>query len=130
MFRSLRFRLPAFYLAGVALAGIVTTVIAIQLFQDHVRSQALSELRREARGLSQLYARQAIQSLDEGRSAPEFAGQELEKATGARLYYAGAPVFFRHGSGLRELSRAQVGKEWQALIDGKQVVTCEVTPTA
>jgi signal transduction histidine kinase len=128
MFRSLRFRLPAFYLAGVALAGIVTTVIAIQLFQDHVRSQALSELRREARGLSQLYARQAIQSLDEGRSAPEFAGQELEKATGARLYYAGAPVFFRHGSGLRELSRAQVGNEWQALIDGRKVITFEFTP--
>ncbi|MGE5272611.1 MAG: sensor histidine kinase [Verrucomicrobiota bacterium] len=129
MFRSLRFRLPAFYLAGVALAGIVTTAIAVQLFQDHVRSQSLSELRREARGLSDLYAQQAIRSLDEGRSAPDFAGPELEKATGARLYYVGAPVFFRHGSGLRELSRSQVGdQEWQTLIDGKTVTTFEFTP--
>jgi signal transduction histidine kinase len=129
VFRSLRFRLPAFYLAGVALAGIVTTAIAIQLFQDHVRSQSLSELRREARGLSDLYAQQAIRSLDEGRSAPDFAGPELEKATGARLYYVGAPVFFRHGSGLRELSRSQVGdQEWQTLIDGKKVTTFEFTP--
>jgi signal transduction histidine kinase len=128
MFRSLRFRLPAFYLAGVALAGVVTTAIAVQLFQDHVRSQSLSELRREARGLSDLYAGQAIRSLDEGRSAPDFAGQELEKATGARLYYVGAPVFFRHGSGLRELSRSQVGNEWQTLIDGKKVTTFEFTP--
>ena len=129
MFRSLRFRLPAFYLAGVALAGIVTTAIAIQLFQDHVRSQSLSELRREAHGLSDLYAQQAIRSLDEGRSAPDFAGPELEKATGARLYYVGAPVFFRHGSGLRELFRSQVGnQEWQTLIDGKKVATFEFTP--
>ena len=129
MFRSLRFRLPAFYLAGVALAGIVTTAIAVQLFQDHVRSQSLSELRREANGLSDLYAQQAIRSLDEGRSAPDFAGPELEKATGARLYYVGAPVFFRHGSGLRELSRSQVGdNEWQTLIDGKKVTTFEFTP--
>ena len=128
MFRSLRFRLPAFYLAGVALAGIVTTVIAVQLFQDHVRSQSLAELKREARGLSSLYARQAISSIDEGRSAPDFAGRELEKATGARLYYVGAPVFFRHGSGLRELSRSQVGNEWQTLIDGKKVTTFEFTP--
>ena len=127
MFRSLRFRLPAFYLAGVALAGIVTTAIAVQLFQDHVRSQSLSELRREARGLSSLYAAQAIQSLDEGRSAPDYLGPQLEKATGARLYYVGAPVFF-HGSGLRELSRSQVGDEWQTLVDGKKVITLEFTP--
>jgi signal transduction histidine kinase len=129
MFRSLRFRLPAFYLAGVALAGIVTTAIAVQLFQDHIRSQSLSELRREARGLSQLYARQAIRSIDEGRSGPDFAGPKLEQATGARLYFVGARVFFGHGSGLRELSRSQVGDEWQTLIDGKKVTTFEFTPS-
>ena len=97
---SLRFRLPAFFLAGVALAGIVSTAIAVQLFQDHLRSQSLSELRREAKGLTQLYQAAALRSIDEGRSAPDFAGPELEKATGAHLYYVGAPVFFRHGSGL------------------------------
>src|ERR1044072_5308535 len=107
MFRSLRFRLPAFYLAGVALAAIVTTGIAVQVFQDHVRSQSLSELKREARGLSDLYAQHAIRSIDEGRSAPDFAGPELEKATGARLYYVGAPGFFRHGAGLGALRRDQ-----------------------
>ena len=128
MFRSLRFRLPAFYLAGVALAGVVTTVIAVQLFQDHVRSQSLAELKREARGLSQLYAQQALRSIDEGRSAPVFDRPQLEQATGARLYYVGAPVFFRHGSGLRELSRSEVEDEWQTLIDGKQVTTFEFTP--
>src|SRR5204863_5727396 len=77
--------------------------------------------------LQSLYAAQAIQSLDEGRSAPEFLGRELEKATGARLYYVGAPVFF-HGSGLRQLSRSQVGDEWQTLVDGRKVITFEFTP--
>src|SRR3954451_15094971 len=125
---SLRFRLPAFFLAGVALAGIVSTAIAVQLFQDHLRSQSLAELRREAKGLTQLYQAAAIRSIDEGRSAPDFAGPELEKATGTHLYYVGAPIFFRHGSGLRELDREQVGAEWQALIDGQKVIAFEFTP--
>src|SRR4051812_35809524 len=125
---SLRFRLPAFFLAGVALAGIVSTAIAVQLFQEHLRSQSLSELRREARGLTQLYQAAALRSIDEGRAAPDFAGPELEKATGTHLYYAGAPIFFRHGSGLRELDRDQVGDEWQALVDGQKVITFEFTP--
>ena len=109
MFRSLRFRLPAFFLAGVALAGVVTTVIAVQLFQDHVRSQSLAELKREARGLSQLYAQQALRSIDEGRSAPSSTGRSSSRRPGHALYYVGAPVFSRHGSGLRELPAPQVG---------------------
>jgi signal transduction histidine kinase len=128
MFHSLRFRLPAFFLAGVALAGIVSTAIAVQLFQAHIRSQSLSELRREARGLTKLYQQAALKSIDEGRSAPDFAAAELERATGARLYYVGAPVFFRQSSGLRELNRSQVGDEWQTLVDGTRVVTFEFTP--
>ena len=128
MFKSLRFRLPAFFLAGIALVGIVSTAIAVQLFQEHLRSQSLSELRREAKGLTQLYQVAAIRSIDEGRSAPDFAGPELEKATGSHLYYVGAPIFFRHGSGLRELDRDQVGSEWQALVDGQKVITFEFTP--
>ncbi len=127
MFRSLRFRLPAFYLAGVALAGIVTTAIAVQLFQDHVRSQSLSELRREARGLSRLYAEQAIRANDEGRSGPDFSSTQLEQATGARLFFVGR-IFLGHGSDLPELSHAQIGDEWQTLIDGKAVTTFEFTP--
>jgi two-component system OmpR family sensor kinase len=129
MFRSLRFRLPAFFLAGVALAGIVSTAIAVQLFQQHIRSQSLSELRREARGLTELYQRAAISSIDEGRSAPQFAAGELERATGTRLFYVGAPVFLRHGSGLRELTRDQVDlKRWQELVDGTKVITFDFTP--
>ena len=53
---SLRFRLPALFLLGIALAGIVAALIALRLFQDYTREQTLVELRREAGGLAQLYA--------------------------------------------------------------------------
>jgi hypothetical protein len=86
MFSSLRFRLPAFFLAGVVIAGLISIAVAGRLFQQHIRSQNLSQLKREARGLTELYAQQAIRSSDEGRSAPDFAAAELEKATGARLF--------------------------------------------
>ena len=125
MFRSLRFRLPALFLAGIALAGVVSTAVAVQLFQDHIRDQSLSELRREAIGLTQLYASQALRSSDEGRSAPEFAAAQLERATGDRLFYVGVPIFPGQNSGLRQLPQSAV--DWEALQAGK-VITFEFTP--
>ncbi len=128
MFKSLRFRLPAFFLAGVALAGIVSTAIAVQLFQDHIRAQSLSELKREARGVTLLYEKLAIKSNNEGGSAPDFAAPELERATGTRLFYAGPSVFPGQTSGLRQLSQATVGSDrWEQVLEGK-VVTFDFTP--
>ena len=46
MFSSLRFRLPAFFLAGVVIAGVISIAVAGRLFQQHIRSQSLSELKR------------------------------------------------------------------------------------
>src|SRR4051812_50135869 len=45
MFRSLRFRLPAIFLAAIALAGLVSTLIALRLFPGYSRDQSLAELR-------------------------------------------------------------------------------------
>ena len=39
VFDSLRFRLPAIFLAAVVLAGLVSSLIAIRLFQDYTQSQ-------------------------------------------------------------------------------------------
>ena len=125
MFRSLRFRLPAFFLAGVALAGIVSTAIAVQLFQEHLRSQSLAELKRDARGLTQLYERAAIRSNDEGRSAPDFAAAELEAATGARIYYVGTNIFPGQASGLKQIPQSEL--DFSAILDG-EVVTFDLTP--
>ena len=68
--RSLRFRLPAIFLAGVLVAGIVTAVLAIRLFQDYTRDDTLTDLRRQASGLALLYSDQAGQSVGRGTNAP------------------------------------------------------------
>src|SRR3712207_1538113 len=83
MFRSLRFRLPLFFLAGIALAGLIATAVALRLFQDYAREQSLLELRREATGLSELLVQQA------GAQAQPFAPDLLEQATGDRIYLVG-----------------------------------------
>jgi signal transduction histidine kinase len=125
MFKSLRFRLPALFLAGIILAGIVSAAIAFRLLQNYSQDRSLKELRREASGLTSLYAQQAIKSSDEGRFAPAFVGRELEKATGDRLYYAGLPLFPGEAAGLRKLPSDVV--DWNAIRNG-ETITFEFTP--
>src|ERR687889_1006656 len=124
MFNSLRFRLPALFLAGIALAGLVASLIALTLFQDYTRNASLIELRREARGLAQLYAESATRASDEDKAAPAFAAEKLEAATGDELYYVGAPLFPGDDAGLTRLSRADVGVE----LSGDRVITFEFDP--
>ena len=116
MFRSLRFRLPALLLSGLLLAAVVTTVIASQLFAEHTRGQVVAQLRRQAQGIAQLYAEEALRTVDERRTAPAFAAPELEEATGSRIYYVGVPIFPGQASGLRGLARKYV--DWQRLQAG------------
>src|SRR5215471_12077020 len=59
MFRSLRFRIPALFLLGIVLAGVVATLIAVTFFQSYTRTHAASELRGESAGLVRLYEGQA-----------------------------------------------------------------------
>src|ERR1051325_4251760 len=49
--RSLRFRLPALFLLGILLAGVVATLIAARFFQSYTRTHAAPELRAEAAGI-------------------------------------------------------------------------------
>jgi len=121
---SLRFRLPALFLAGIALAGLVASLIALTLFQDYTRNESLGELRREARGLAALYAESAVRASDEDKAAPAFAAEQLEAATGDRLFYVGASLFPGQDAGLTRLSRADVGVE----LAGSRVVTFEFEP--
>jgi len=89
MLRSLRFQLPAFFLLGAVVAGLVSAVIALRLFrsyaEDRARQQAYAELAREARGLTQLYARQAGLKL--------LSAKKLELATGDSIFYSGLDLF-------------------------------------
>jgi signal transduction histidine kinase len=125
MFRSLRFRLPALFLAGIALTGLVSTLIAFGLFRDYTQDQAKQELRREAAGLTQLYARQAQRSQERGTRPPLFAADRLEAASGNRLFYTGLDIFSGQETGLTKLPRSAV--DWSSLERG-QTVEFEFTP--
>ncbi len=91
--RSLRFRLPALFLIGIVLSGVVAAATAIGLFQDYVEDRTRAELRRNAAGVARLYAEQAIATLDEDRSPAPFIAKELERASGNRLFYVGPGIY-------------------------------------
>jgi signal transduction histidine kinase len=90
MFGSLRFKLPALFLLGIVLAGIVSSVIAIRFFQSYERKRAVAELRSESVGIINLYARQA--------GVEDVPLNKLKKAIGGdRIFYVpivpGASLF-------------------------------------
>jgi signal transduction histidine kinase len=109
--RSLRFRIPALFLACMLVAGLVTVGVAVRFFQEDTRERTLAELERQARGLAELYALQATASIDESRLAPQFAPPVLERATGSRIYYSGIEIFPGQASGLRRLPLAILDQE-------------------
>ncbi|MDQ3822341.1 MAG: HAMP domain-containing histidine kinase [Actinomycetota bacterium] len=115
MFRSLRFRLTAVFLAGVVIAGLVAAAIAFQLLQSYTLERARVELRRESIGLTRLYRLQAARS-NEIVPAPD-----LELATGDTLFFVpaaeGGSIF--PGEGLPQLPRRLV--DWDAIAAGRPV---------
>jgi two-component system, OmpR family, sensor kinase len=119
VFRSLRLRLPLFFLAGIALAGLVATAVALRLFQDYAREQSLNELNREAVGITQLFLPQIA------RGARPLAPKAVEQATGDRIYYVGATLFPGERTGFRELPAGVI--DLQALRTGRNTVF-EFTP--
>ena len=94
---SLRVRLPLVFLAGILLAGVITTVIAVRLFHQYAHDQALTKLAREANGIAQLYANAVNQSYaaqnakksTDQRAPTKFVATQLEQATGDRIYFIG-----------------------------------------
>jgi signal transduction histidine kinase len=91
MLGSLRVRLPLIFLAGIVLAGVVTTAIAIRLFQNYSQNQTRAELNREATGIAELYANLIRQGYGNkrDRAAPKVAARNLEAATNTRLFWVG-----------------------------------------
>lgn len=114
---SLRFRLPALFLLGIVIAGLVAAAISLRLFQTYTHDQSVDELRREASGLSQLYADAALRAADEGSDAIDFAASKLELATGDRIYYVGASLFPGQDSGLQRLPEASLPSQVAAISD-------------
>ncbi len=89
MLRSLRFQLPALFLLGVVVAGLVSAAIALRLFrtyaQNRASDQAYREVLREAAGLTKVYSQQAGRRILPAKTA--------QLATGDRIFYAGLPLF-------------------------------------
>ncbi len=113
MLGSLRFRLPALFLVGIVVSGVIAAAIALALFQNYAHKQLLVKLRREANGLTQLYERQAIAANDTGAKTLRFAPAQLEKATGDKIFYVGADAFPGAGpTGLRQLPLKAV--DWRS----------------
>ena len=95
--RSLRVQLPLIFLAGIVLAGVVTTAISVRLFQQFARDQAISQLSREAHGIAALYTnaiKEGYGNASGDRKAPTFAAANLRLATGAKLYWIGPNLPF------------------------------------
>jgi signal transduction histidine kinase len=123
MLSSLRFRLPALFLLGIVVSGLIAAVVALRLFQGYVLSRSKADLRREAIGLTEVFAQQAITLNDTG-VLPRISRQ-LERATGDRLFYVGVSPF-------PDKSRASVGLERlpQNTVDWRsgRTITFEFTP--
>ena len=127
MFRSLRVRLPLLFLTGIVLAGIVTTLIAVQLFRQFAHTQTLNSLRSEANGIAELYSNAvkadfAAAKRSQSQRAPSFARANLEKATGDKIYYVGVNPFPGEKSGLRPLPLKTI--DWTS----GQTLTFEFVP--
>jgi hypothetical protein len=132
MLGSLRVRLPLVFLAGIVLAGVITTLISIRLFQDFSRAQTLTKLKREGYGIAQIYSAAVIASYgnvdkktgkSNDRLAPTFDAPNLERATGNKIYFVGPGLF--PGQGFVGLKRLPPGTvDW---ISGKSL-TFEFTP--
>ena len=127
MLRSLRFKLPAIFLAGVLLSGLVASLIAVRLFQGHVEQQTLDELTREATGLSKLYSRQA-------GSVP-LSRKDIEAATGDKLFFAeiapGLDIFFEddaRGQQISQLPKLDPGLIDKATLEEGGLVKLELVP--
>src|SRR5437879_4879123 len=96
MLRSLRFRLPALFLAGILLAAVIASLIAVQFFQDYTRTRAAHELRAESAGIVQLYTQQAglgnvpVESLQRAIGGDEIFW--VPAVLGASLFAGAVPV--------------------------------------
>jgi signal transduction histidine kinase len=92
---SLRVRIPLVFLAGILLAGAVTTAISVRLFQQFAHDQALAKLSREAYGIAQLYSPAPSYGNKKDTRAPTaFDAESLEQATGDRIYLIGPNRLF------------------------------------
>jgi signal transduction histidine kinase len=120
MLRSLRFRLPALFLLGFVIAALVATAIALRLFQNYTRQNALRELQRESLGAIALYER------EEGkRKIPPSERLNIERTTGDQIFWIPVVPGFSLLSPLKELPSSTIDF---AALKRRGLTTFEATP--
>jgi signal transduction histidine kinase len=114
MLGSLRFRLPALFLLGIVLAGLVAAGISIRFFQSYNRARAVDELRSEGGGVVRLYAGQAgLETVPRKQLQGALGGDSIFWAPafrGAKLY-----------QGLPEVSAKALGLDIRQLRESATV---------
>jgi signal transduction histidine kinase len=117
MLGSLRFRLPALFLLGILLSGLVATLISIRFFQSYNHARAVDELRSESVGIVQLYAQQA--------GGPPLAPKRLEGAIGGdRVFWVPA---FRGASLLQTIPDIPSSVVTMRELDKRQPTTVDIS---
>ena len=101
MLGSLRFRLPAFFLIGIVVAGIVAALISLRLFQDFTRNASLTRSAARPQGSPRSTVSWRCGAADEGKNAPVIVPEKLEEATGDEIFYVGSSLFPGSGLGSR-----------------------------
>ena len=104
MLGTLRFRLPALFLAACSSFGLVSSRSRCASSRT-TRDSSGRELAREAAGLADLYAESALRSSTRARRRPRSRREKLELATGDELFYVGASLFPGQRFGLTRLPR-------------------------
>lgn len=136
VFGSLRVRLPLVFLAGIILAGLVTTLIAVRLFRAFAHDQALNKLSREAHGIAVLYAGAVEKGYGNGGKTPkderapaQVTAASLRLATGDKIYFLGPRRLFpgQGKGGISGLERLHIPSSTFNWISGESG-TFEFTP--
>jgi signal transduction histidine kinase len=100
VFRSLRFRLPALFLAAIVIAGLVSTAVAFSVFQHYtqntLRHQAFRELDGEAGGFNRIYTHHVLVKPPPSAELEQASGDQVfyvERAKGIDLFPGPTPAF-------------------------------------
>jgi signal transduction histidine kinase len=107
---SLRVRLPALFLLGIVLAGIVAALISIRFFQSYTRERAIDELRSEGAGIVRLYSTSAGHlEVPRARLEAAIGGDRIffvPVVAGAQLFVGKLPQLPRSAVDLQALGRS------------------------
>ena len=91
MLRSLRFRLPALFLLGVVVAGLVSAAIALRLFRQYAHDRAREQRVQRAGSAKRAGLDAAVRATRRGSSCSR--ATRLERATGDKIFYVGLDLF-------------------------------------